>query len=102
MWPHWVSALSEWIHRIRARHMREGAGKSRGPGRVSRGPGSESMLGAGSLVELGDVVPVDEVVDKGLQVVGTPVAIVDVIGMFPDVAAENRGGAVDQRILAVR
>ena len=40
--------------------------------------------------------------DEGLQVVGAPVAIVDVVGVLPHVAAEDRLAAMDQRALAVR
>src|SRR5580658_8394370 len=53
-------------------------------------------------VHLGDVVPVDEILEERLEVIGTPVAIVDVVGVLPHVAAENGRGAVHQRILAVR
>src|SRR6201746_2028940 len=52
--------------------------------------------------QLVDIVPVDEVIDERLQIVGTAVAVVDVVGMLPDVAAEDRRGAVDQRAFAVR
>src|SRR5512139_1660183 len=48
------------------------------------------------------VFPVHEVLDERLEVVRAAVAIVDVVGVLPDVAAEDRGGAVHQRILAVR
>src|SRR6266478_8477019 len=41
-------------------------------------------------------------IDEGLQIVRTAVAIIDVVGMLPDVAAEDRGGAMNQRALAVR
>src|SRR6185369_17473508 len=55
------------------------------------------------LVEQGlDVFPVHEVLDERLQIVRTAIAIVDVVGVLPDVHAEDRGGAVHQRILAVR
>ena len=53
-------------------------------------------------VALQDVVPVDQAVDEGFEVFRAGVAVVDVIGMFPHVDAEDRGGAVDQRIFAVR
>src|ERR1700749_4591199 len=46
--------------------------------------------------------PVDEVIDERLQVIRTAVAIVDVVGVLPDVAAEDRGGAMHQRVLTVR
>src|SRR5215468_12171423 len=56
-----------------------------------------------SLAEhLVDVVPVDEILDERLDIVRTAVAVVDVVGVLPDVAAEDRGGAVHQRALAVR
>src|SRR5258708_16344329 len=40
--------------------------------------------------------------DERLQVIRTAVATVDVIGVRPDVTAEDRHGAIDQRALAVR
>src|SRR3954447_22987602 len=40
-------------------------------------------------------------IEKRLQVIRTAVAIVDVVGMLPDIDAEDRGGAMHQRILAV-
>src|SRR3954453_9152976 len=58
---------------------------------------------ASGLVEQGlDVFPVHEVLDERLEIIRTTVAVVDVVGVLPDVAAEDRGGAVHQRILAVR
>jgi len=54
------------------------------------------------IVPFGDVVPIDQVIQERLQVVRTAVAIIDVVGMFPYVAAENGLGAVDQRVLPVR
>src|SRR6476620_9337870 len=60
-------------------------------------PGSSLRLA----VKLGDVVPVDEAVDEGLEVVRPAVAIVDVVGMLPDVDAEDRRRAMHQRTLAV-
>src|SRR5437867_9467067 len=59
--------------------------------------------GASHLAEqLVDIVPVDQMIAERLQIVGTAVAVVDVVGVLPDVAAEDRRGAVDQRALAVR
>src|SRR4029077_19646632 len=52
--------------------------------------------------QLVDIVPVHEVLDERLEIIGTAVAIVDVVGVLPDVAAEDRGRAVHQRALAVR
>src|SRR5471030_2860862 len=49
-----------------------------------------------------DMVPVDQVVEERLDIVGTTVAVVDVIGMFPHIAAENGRAAMHQRVLAVR
>src|ERR1700760_1401568 len=46
--------------------------------------------------------PVDEMINERLQVIRTAVAIVDVVGMLPDVAAEDRRRAMHQRVLAVR
>src|SRR5512147_2058622 len=49
-----------------------------------------------------DVFPIDEVLDERLQVVGTAVAVVDVVGVLPDIAAEDRHAAMHQRAFAVR
>src|SRR6267154_174036 len=38
---------------------------------------------------LRDVAPIDEMIDERLEIVRPPVAIVDVVGVLPDVAAEN-------------
>src|SRR5215472_7667357 len=50
-----------------------------------------ALLG-GRLVHLGHVVPVDQVVEERLQIIRPAIAIVDVVGMLPHVAAENRLG----------
>lgn len=57
---------------------------------------------SGLLEQLVDIVPVDKIFEKRLQVIRTAVAVVDVIGVLPDVATEDRGRAVNQRVLAVR
>src|SRR4249919_1450768 len=49
-----------------------------------------------------DIVPVDQMIAKRLQIVRAAVAVVDVVGVLPDVTAENRRRAVNQRALAVR
>ena len=41
-------------------------------------------------MHLGDIVPVDEIVDEGLEVIGPAIAVVDIIGMLPDIAAQDR------------
>src|SRR5262245_20778648 len=52
-------------------------------------------------VQFADVVPVDQILPERLEIVGPPVAVIDVIGMLPDVAAENRRCALDQRAFSV-
>src|SRR5579862_6177484 len=52
--------------------------------------------------QLVDIFPVHQMIEKRLEIVRTAIAIIDVIGMLPDVAAEDRRGAVHQRVLAVR
>src|SRR6516165_10916152 len=52
--------------------------------------------------QLVHVVPVHQMIDKRLQVVRAAIAIIDVIGMLPDVDAEDGRCAVDQRVLAIR
>src|ERR1700748_3708321 len=48
-----------------------------------------------------DIFPVHEVVEPGFEVLGSRVAIVDVVAVLPDIDAKDRGGAVHQRVLAV-
>src|ERR1700742_166665 len=61
---------------------------------------AKDLLARG-LEHLVDVVPVDQVFPEALQIGRPRVAVVDVIGVFPDIAAEDRLAAVDQRVLAV-
>src|ERR1019366_9813936 len=49
-----------------------------------------------------DVFPIHQVIEEGFDVIGPSVAIVDVIGVFPNIAAENRRSAMNERVLAVR
>src|SRR6202022_3116782 len=58
--------------------------------------------GSGLREQLVDIFPVDEIIDERLQVIRTAVAIIDVVGMLPDVDAEDRGRAMHQRVFAVR
>ena len=53
-------------------------------------------------VPFGDVFPIHQVIEERLEVVRPPVAIIDIVGMLPYVAAEDRLGAMHQRIFAVR
>ena len=53
-------------------------------------------------VKLLDIFPVHEMVEEGLEIIGTPVAVIDIIGMFPNIDAEDRHAAMDERILAIR
>src|ERR1700759_5843862 len=63
-------------------------------------PGMTSL--SGLFEQLLDVFPVHQMIDERLQIVRTAVAIIDVVGVLPDVAAEDRRGAMNQRALAVR
>src|ERR1700730_14557263 len=51
-------------------------------------------------VHLADVVPIDKTLEERLEIMGAPVAIVDVIGVLPHIAAEDWRGALHQRVLA--
>src|ERR1700758_1263594 len=53
------------------------------------------------VIHLGDVLPIDHMVHESLEVVRPPVAVIDVVGVLPHVAAEDRLAAVHQRVLAV-
>src|SRR5277367_6988876 len=54
-----------------------------------------------SVIEFRHIFPVDEIFDGSLQVIGTSVAVVDVIGMFPDIDAEDGDPFVNERVFAV-
>src|SRR3954469_12975239 len=95
----WRSAASSSYPALRSkRHPRRRPGLSRFRDDEERGTGSARRLGIHFL----DVLPVDEIFEERLEVVRAAVAVVDVIGVLPDVAAEDRLGAVHQRVLAVR
>src|ERR1700735_430142 len=51
--------------------------------------------------KLVDIFPVHQMIDKRLQIVRTAVAVIDVIGVLPDVDAEDRCRAMHQRAFAV-
>src|SRR5690606_35559510 len=53
------------------------------------------------LEQLVDVVPVDEIVDEGLEILRPGIPVVDVVAVLPDVDPEDRRAAVDQRVLAI-
>src|ERR1039458_3322273 len=52
-------------------------------------------------IQLGDVFPIHEVIDNGLEIVGPTIAIVDVVGVLPYVHAKYRVTAMHERVLAV-
>src|SRR6478752_350794 len=52
-------------------------------------------------VTLGDIVPIDQVLNEGLQIVRPAIAIIDVIGVLPDIDAEDRSGAMDEWAFAI-
>src|SRR5665647_3811884 len=60
------------------------------------------MLLVGGEEQLFYVFPIHQVLEKSLEIIGPSVAIVDVIGVFPHIAAQNRRAAVHQRIFTVR
>ena len=88
---------------VRRRRLRA---KDAEPDGLKRTPSGSRPEGAGrSLLlaeQLGDIFPIDEVIDPRLQIVGPAIAIVDVVGVLPHVDAEDRLRAVDERVLAVR
>src|SRR5258707_7237 len=52
--------------------------------------------------QLVDIFPIHQMIDKRLEVVGAAVAIIDVVGMLPNIDPEDRRGAMHQRIFAIR
>src|ERR1035437_6050986 len=55
----------------------------------------------GCLVAFRDIVPIHEIVDEGLEIIGAAIAVVDVIGMLPDIDGQNRHRSLEQRIFGV-
>src|SRR6516165_8585155 len=67
--------------------------------RSLRGEGEEWLLPGKHLRHM---FPIDEMVHERLEVVRPAVAIIDVVGVLPDVAAQDGPRAMHQRVLAVR
>jgi hypothetical protein len=57
-----------------------------------------NTLFCGCLVAFRDIVPIHEIVDEGLEIVGPAIAVVYVISMLPDIDGQNRHRPLDQRI----
>src|SRR6202008_4323992 len=57
--------------------------------------------GSGLRKHLVDMFPVDEMIDERLQIIRATIAIIDVVGVLPDVDAEDRRCAMHQRVFAV-
>src|SRR5665647_1282275 len=60
------------------------------------------MLLVGGEEQLFYVLPIHQVLEKCLEIIGPSVAIIDVIGVFPHIAAQNRCSTMNQRIFTVR
>ena len=58
--------------------------------------------GGGGREQFGHVLPIDQVIEKRLEIIGASVSVVDVVRVLPYIAAQDRDRAVDQRVLAVR
>src|SRR5579871_4881111 len=124
----WLPAAQTCAAPARSRPSRNAlrAGSSPRPGARSIDPGSacrtdrapatgesspvpllRSRSPAGALfhrlsIELGDIFPVDQMVDERLQIIRPAVAVIDIIGVFPHIDAEDRRCALDQRAFPVR
>src|SRR6516165_7176680 len=59
------------------------------------------LMGGSRLVHLLDVFPVHQMIEERFDVIRPAVAVVDVVGMLPHVATQNRFGPVHERVLAV-
>ena len=59
------------------------------------------MMLLGSGVSRGDSIPVNDV-KKCTNVVGAPILIIEVIGVFPNVEAKNRSSAFHEWIVLIR
>src|SRR2546428_12787293 len=81
------------LHRNRARHRGAPQGGSR--------PRDGSLPGLALCQVLRDKVPVDQMVEEGLDEIGPPVLKVQIIGVLPHVAGEQRGRAFGERVYRV-
>src|SRR3954449_11642220 len=70
-------------------------------GRTSPFSNRDEQLLHRRVVHLGDVFPIHQMIRERLEIVRPPIAIIDVVGMFPYVAAEDRLATVHQWVLAV-
>src|SRR6267154_6201326 len=61
-------------------------------------PGMTESVSGHLREQLVDILPVHQMIDKRLQIIRAAIAIIDVIGMLPDVDAEDRRGAMHQRV----
>src|SRR5271165_3954917 len=64
-------------------------------------PGGDLPLFHGGIEHLGHVFPIDQMVHEGLEIVRPPVAVIDVVGVLPNIASQNWLTAVHQRVLTV-
>src|ERR1700736_613383 len=60
-----------------------------------------SILFYGRIVSFRDIVPIHEIVDKGLEIIGPAIAVIDVIGVLPDIDRQNRRCPLEQRIFGI-
>ena len=60
-----------------------------------------SILFDGRIVSFRDIVPIHEIVDKGLEIIGPAIPVIDVIGVLPDVDRQNRRCPLEQRIFGI-
>src|ERR1700719_3662580 len=58
------------------------------------------LIGGGNVVFAG-VVPIHEIVDKSLEIVGPAIPVIDVIGVLPDIDRQNRRCPLEQRIFGI-
>src|ERR1700693_1671246 len=64
-------------------------------------PNRDASSASGFREQLVDIFPVHQMIDERLQIIRTAVAVIDVIGMLPDIDAEDRCRAMHQRAFAV-
>ena len=60
-----------------------------------------NILFDGRLVSFRDIVPIHEIVDKGLEIIGPAISVIDVIGVLPDIDRQNRRCPLEQRIFGI-
>jgi len=68
----------------------------------SSAPNSSVETGVYSGHQRLDMLPIDKIVEEGFEVLRPRIAVVDIVAVFPHIAAKNRRCPMHQRVFTVR